>query len=221
PDSGTILLRSGDKAHDITHDSARRRRELGLSHVPEDRNGRGLVLPYSAAQNSVLGDHYRPPYAGTLGLLDEGAIADHAKKLVSEYDVRPTNIGIPAANYSGGNAQKLIVARELERAPSVLVMAQPTRGVDIGAIEFIHQQIVEARDAGLPVLLASADLNEVLSLSDRIVVMFEGKVMGELTQAEATPELLGLMMAGDDVETARSRVAMHESAPPAAPAHHT
>ena len=196
PDSGTILLSSGSEVHDITHDSARRRRELGLSHVPEDRNGRGLVLPYSAAQNSILGDHYHSPYAGPLGLLDDGAIAEHAAKLVSEYDVRPTNIGIPAANYSGGNAQKLIVARELERGPKVLVMAQPTRGVDIGAIEFIHQQIVEARDAGLPVLLVSADLNEIMSLSDRILVMYEGKIMGDLSQAEADPETLGMMMAG-------------------------
>src|SRR5690606_21175122 len=168
------------------------------------------ILPFTAAQNSILGDHYRKPFAGVAGLLNEGAIRDHAAKIISEYDVRPDSVSISAGNYSGGNAQKLIVARELERSPSVLVLAQPTRGVDIGAIEFIHQQIVEARDAGLPVLLASADLNEVLSLSDRIVVMFEGKVMGELTQAEATPELLGLMMAGDDVETARSRVAMHD-----------
>src|SRR5690606_26619411 len=111
-------------------------------------------------------------------------------------DVRPTSITIPAGNYSGGNAQKLIVARELERQPSMLVMAQPTRGVDIGAIEFIHQQIVEARDSGLPVLLVSADLNEVMSLSDRILVICEGEIMGELSQAEANPETLGLMMAG-------------------------
>ena len=100
------------------------------------------------------------------------------------------------SHYSGGNAQKLIVARELERRPSVLVMAQPTRGVDIGAIEFIHRQIVAARDSGLPVLLVSADLNEILSLSDRILVMYEGRIMGELSQAEATPERLGLLMAG-------------------------
>ena len=202
PDDGRIWLRSEGTLHDITHESARRRRELGLSHVPEDRNGRGLVLPYTAAQNSILGDHHHEPYAGALGLLDEQAIADHARKLVSEYDIRPTSIAIPAGNYSGGNAQKLIVARELERKPSVLVLAQPTRGVDIGAIEFIHQQIVEARDAGLPVLVVSADLNEVMSLSDRIIVMYEGQIMGELSHDEATPEVLGLMMAGSDVNHA-------------------
>jgi len=204
PDGGHIWLRSGGELHDITNESARRRRELGLSHVPEDRNGRGLVLPYSAAQNSILGDHHRKPYAGALGILDEPTIAEHARKLVSEYDIRPTSISIPAGNYSGGNAQKLIVARELERQPSVLVLAQPTRGVDIGAIEFIHQQIVEARDAGLPVLVVSADLNEVMSLSDRIIVMYEGQIMGELSHEEATPEILGLMMAGSDVTRAEA-----------------
>jgi len=196
PDSGTISVLSGGTFHDVTFETARRRRELGVSHVPEDRNGRGLVLPYSAALNSVLGDHYRAPYAGTFGILDDGAINDHATKIINEYDVRPSSITIPASNYSGGNAQKLIVARELERGPELLVLAQPTRGVDIGAIEFIHQQIVEARDSGLPVLLVSADLNEVMSLSDRIIVMFEGRVMGEMSGAEATPERLGLLMAG-------------------------
>ncbi|HZJ08473.1 MAG TPA: ABC transporter ATP-binding protein [Trueperaceae bacterium] len=211
PDDGRICIRSGGEWHDITHESARRRRELGLSHVPEDRNGRGLVLHYTAAQNSILGDHYRAPYAGAFGLLDETAIAAHANKLVDEYDVRPTNVSIPAGNYSGGNAQKLIVARELERQPSVLVMAQPTRGVDIGAIEFIHQQIVEARDAGLPVLVVSADLNEIMSLSDRIIVMFEGRIMGELRQEEATPEALGLMMAGSTPGPAAAAVSDAEA----------
>jgi len=210
---GTIRMLSGGRLHDVSHESLRRRRELGMSHVPEDRNGRGLILPFTAAQNAILGDHHRAPYAGPAGLLDEGTIRDHAEKLITEYDVRPKNASIPAANYSGGNAQKLIVARELEREPTVLVLAQPTRGVDIGAIEFIHQQIVDARDSGLPVLLVSADLNEVLSLSDRIVVMFEGRIMGELSHDEATPELLGLMMAGCDTATARARV--HEV--PAAP----
>jgi general nucleoside transport system ATP-binding protein len=154
------------------------------------------VLPYSAAFNTILGDHHRPPYAGALGLLDRHAIDAHAAHVVEAYDVRPRAIQLLAASYSGGNAQKLIVARELERNPRVLVAAQPTRGVDIGAIEFIHRQIVRARDEGLAVLLVSADLNEIMSLSDRIVVMFEGRIMGELTQEEATAEGLGLLMAG-------------------------
>ncbi len=192
PDSGSVLL-DGD---DIGSLSARVRRERGISHVPEDRNERGLVQSYSAAMNAVLGDHHRPPYAGFLGLLDHGAIDAHARRILEAYDVRPRAIDLAASSFSGGNAQKLVVARELERSPSVLVLAQPTRGVDIGAIEFIHRQIVRARDLGLAVLLVSADLNEIMSLADRIVVMFEGRIMGELTQAEATAERLGLLMAG-------------------------
>ena len=191
-DQGTVTL----AGEDVTASNARERRQRGLSHVPEDRNERGLILPFSAAMNSVLGDHYRAPYATRLGLLDNSAIEQHAKRLIEAYDVRPDSTSIAASSYSGGNAQKLVVARELERDPKVLVLAQPTRGVDIGAIEFIHKQIVRARDIGLGVLLVSADLNEIMSLSDRILVMFEGRIMGELSQAEATPEKLGLMMAG-------------------------
>jgi len=195
-------LRAADRGEvwldgaDVTALGARARREAGLSHVPEDRNERGLVRPYSAAWNAVLGDHHRAPYAGRWGLLDLEAIDDHAAQIIEDYDVRPRSTGVLASSYSGGNAQKLIMARELERDPRVLVAAQPTRGVDIGAIEFIHRQIVAARDAGLAVLLVSADLNEVMSLSDRILVMFEGRMMGEVAQAEATAETLGLLMAG-------------------------
>lgn len=202
-DSGTVLAEGkGGGMRDLTRDDARERHEFGLSHVPEDRNGRGLVTAFSASLNAVLGDHYRAPYASRIGLLQDDAIEGHAKRLISDYDVRPTDPNITVSSYSGGNAQKLIVARELERDPSVLVLAQPTRGVDIGAIEFIHQQIVAARDSGLPVLLVSADLNEVMSLSDRIIVMYEGRVMGELSQEEANPEKLGLMMAGSSAEAA-------------------
>ncbi len=191
-DSGTVRL----DGEDVTALGARARRERGLSHVPEDRNERGLCRPFSAALNTILGDHHRPPFSGRFGLLDREAIDAHARRLTEAYDVRPRATHVLAASYSGGNAQKLIVARELERDPRVLVLAQPTRGVDIGAIEFIHRQIVRARDLGLAVLLVSADLNEVMSLSDRIIVLFEGRVMGELTQAEATAETLGLLMAG-------------------------
>lgn len=191
-DAGRVRL----GGEDVTLLSARARRERGLSHIPEDRNERGLVRPYSAAFNTILGDHHRPPYAGALGLLDRHAIDAHATHVVEAYDVRPRAIQLLAASYSGGNAQKLIVARELERDPRVLVAAQPTRGVDIGAIEFIHRRIVRARDEGLAVLLVSADLNEIMSLSDRILVMFEGRIMGELVQEDATAEALGLLMAG-------------------------
>ena len=201
-------LRSADRGslwlegQEITRRSARERRQAGISHVPEDRNERGLVPPYTAAWNSILGDHHRPPYANWAGFLDLRAIDAHATRVIEAYDVRPRSTAITASSYSGGNAQKLIIARELEREPRVLIAAQPTRGVDIGAIEFIHRQIVAARDRGLAVLLVSADLNEVLSLADRIVVLYEGRIMGELQQAEATPDAIGLLMAGNPVNAA-------------------
>ena len=199
-DGGSVWL----DGEDVSGTSARARREAGLSHVPEDRNERGLVRDYTAAWNAVLGDHHRAPYANRAGLLDLAAIEGHARAIIEDYDVRPRAIDVMTSSYSGGNAQKLIIARELERSPRVLVAAQPTRGVDIGAIEFIHRQIVRARDDGLAVLLVSADLNEVMSLADRILVMFEGRVMGELQQADATAETLGLLMAGTPLDALRA-----------------
>ncbi len=198
PDGGTIRL----MGQDVTRASGRARRTAGLSHVPEDRNARGLIGTYATTMNAVLGDHHAPPFANRFGVLQLEAIREHAERLVEGYDVRPRSTGVMARAYSGGNAQKLIVAREMERAPNAIVLAQPTRGVDIGAIEFIHRQIVRARDAGLAVLLVSADLNEILSLSDRIAVMYEGRIMGELPATEATAERLGLMMAGSSGERA-------------------
>ena len=186
---------------DLAGRSARAVREAGMSHIPEDRLERGLVGEYSAALNSVLGDVYRAPYS-RYGFLQEGAIERHAERCIRDFDVRPTSTEVSALSYSGGNAQKLIVARELSSNPKLLIASQPTRGVDIGAIEFIHGRIIQARDEGLAVLLVSADLNEVMSLSDRIIVLFEGRVMGELSQAEATAETLGLMMAGSIDNTA-------------------
>ena len=191
-DNGVISV----DGEDISSLSTRQRREGGISHIPEDRNERGIVGSYTTAMNSVLGDTHHIPYSSRFGFLNEGVIKEHARELVEAYDVRPRSIDIQSERYSGGNAQKLIVAREIERDPSILIASQPTRGVDIGAIEFIHNQIVNARDRGLAVLLISADLNEVMSLSDRIIVLYEGQVMGELAQKDATPEKLGLLMAG-------------------------
>ncbi len=191
-DDGRILV----NGEDVSEQSTRDRREGGISHIPEDRNERGLVHTYTTAMNSILGDAHHEPYCGPIGFLHEPQIREHATDLVESYDVRPRSINIESDRYSGGNAQKLIVAREIERGPSILIASQPTRGVDIGAIEFIHNQIVSARDRGLAVLLISADLNEVMSLSDRIIVLYEGQIMGELAQADATPEKLGLLMAG-------------------------
>lgn len=186
----------------VTVESARARRQHGLSHIPEDRYERGLIPEFTAALNSVLGDHYRDPFSGRFGFLDENAINGHAERLIRDYDVRPASKDVIVTAYSGGNAQKLIVARELERPLRILVAAQPTRGVDIGAIEFIHQQIINARDSGLAVLLVSADLNEIMSLSDRIAVMYQGRISGELPAEEATPETLGLLMAGSSLAAA-------------------
>ncbi|MDV6374766.1 ABC transporter ATP-binding protein [Deinococcus arenicola] len=168
----------------------------GLSHVPEDRNERGLVLDMTTAENYILGEQDRPPFAGRFGFLNLDVIAKNAKDLSEKYDVRPRSASLRAGQYSGGNAQKLIVAREMRKGPKILVASQPTRGVDIGAIEFIHGSIVEARDQGLAVLLISADLGEVMNLSDRILVMYEGKVVGEVAADKATETGLGLLMTG-------------------------
>ncbi|MBB6098558.1 simple sugar transport system ATP-binding protein [Deinobacterium chartae] len=168
----------------------------GVSHIPEDRNERGLVLEMSTQENLILGEQRSKDFCGPLGLLKLDVIERNAHELAQKYDVRPRSASLPAGRYSGGNAQKLIVAREMRKNPKILVASQPTRGVDIGAIEFIHKQIVDARDQGLAVLLVSADLGEVMNLSDRILVMFEGEVVGEVSAAEATEERLGLMMAG-------------------------
>lgn len=176
--------------------NARSVSEAGVAHIPEDRNERGLVLDMSTAENLILGLHDEKPFAGPLGLLNLEKIQKNALDLASQYDVRPRSTTLPAGRYSGGNAQKLIVAREMQKNPKILLASQPTRGVDIGAIEFIHKQIVAARDEGLAVLLVSADLGEVMNLADRILVMFEGKIVGEVPAGEATEERLGLMMAG-------------------------
>lgn len=197
-DSGTIYL----EGRDVTKESARTRREEGLSHIPEDRYERGLVETFPSTMNAILGDHHKAPYVSKFGFLNEQKIEEHTLELIKDYDVRPNSPTVLGGSYSGGNAQKLIVAREIERNPDVLIAAQPTRGVDIGAIEFIHKQIVKARDMGLAVLLVSADLNEIMSLSDRILVLFEGQVMGELSQEEASAEKIGLLMSGSKLSEA-------------------
>ena len=183
--------------------TARGVREKGVSHIPEDRNQRGLVLDFTTRENAILGDHHRPPFRGPLDFLQPEAVERHAKTLVERFDVRPRSTGLVARRYSGGNAQKIVVGRELLRKPRLLIAAQPTRGVDIGAIEAIHKELIRARDEGLAVLLVSADLTEILSLSDRILVMYEGRIAGELTPEEATEERLGLLMAGVTPETRR------------------
>lgn len=175
---------------------AQRVAALGVAHIPEDRNERGLVASMNTAENLLLGQHNQAPFSNRLGIFSWSQIEKNAHALVDKYDVRPRAIHIEAGQYSGGNAQKLVVAREMQKKPKILIAAQPTRGVDVGAIEYIHQQIVEARDKGLAVLLVSADLNEIINLSDRILVMFKGKIMGELLPKDASEHRMGLLMTG-------------------------
>ena len=169
-------------------------RGIGVAHIPEDRHHMGLVLPFEESQNAILGYHRDERYVKGM-FLSPDLIRKAAVEEIEKYDIRPPNPRLKTANFSGGNQQKIVVAREIERDPKLLIVGQPTRGVDIGAIEFIHKRIVETRDAGKAVLLVSVELDEIRSLSDRILVMFAGKVVGEKTP-DTGEQTLGLMMAG-------------------------
>ena len=193
PSSGQILLNGVDLVAG-RHDP-RARRRLGLAHVPEDRLRMGVVADFSAQANSILGYQDRPAYNRGL-LADQAAVLAGCEQQMATYDVRPPNPRLRLASFSGGNQQKLVIAREIGADPQVLLVGQPTRGVDIGAIEFIHQRIVSLRDAGKAVLLVSVELEEILGLADRILVVAGGEIVGELAREDATEERLGLMMAG-------------------------
>lgn len=181
---------------ETTRATPRQITELGVAHIPEDREKHGLVMPYSLADNMVLSTYYRPPFASKGIVLNKKAIRANGETLVQAYDVRPPDATLPASKLSGGNKQKVIVAREFSRSIKLLVAAQPTRGIDVGSIEFIHNQIVAQRDQGIAVLLVSAELDEVLGLADRVAVMFDGRIVALLPIAEATRERVGLLMAG-------------------------
>jgi simple sugar transport system ATP-binding protein len=173
----------------------RDRRKFGLAHVPEDRLRLGVVGNFAAQANAILGYHDRPEY-NRGGLMDRAAILSGCEKKMADFDVRPPNPQLRLSAFSGGNQQKLVLAREIEAGPQVLLVGQPTRGVDIGAIEFIHKKLVALRDAGKALLLVSVELDEILGLADRIVVLNAGEIVGELDRADATEEKLGLLMAG-------------------------
>ena len=190
PASGEILV----DGQPVAGLDAGHRRELGLAHIPEDRHHMGLVLKFEEYENAILGYHRDPKY-GRGAFLDLDAIRKDAEDKIAKYDIRPPNPRLKTANFSGGNQQKIVVAREIERDPKLLIVGQPTRGVDVGAIEFIHRRIIETRDAGKAVLLVSVELDEIRSLSDRILVMFAGRIVGEKT-SNAAEQTLGLMMAG-------------------------
>jgi simple sugar transport system ATP-binding protein len=186
-----VLL--GDR--DVTGLDARGIRRAGIGHIPEDRRGAGLVLNYSVADNLVLGRQRTKQFSWQGMVLRLGDIAAWAKRLIAEFDIRTPSAETPARALSGGNQQKIIVAREMASQPRVLLASQPTRGVDIGAIEFIHRRIVAQRDEGAAVLLISAELDEIRSLSDRIAVMYEGRVVS-IEPANTAEERLGLLMTG-------------------------
>ena len=189
-------------ARDITFMNAREERRIGLAHIPEDRRGSGLVLTDSIEDNLILGRQSWPQFSWSGFVLLLRNIAAWARRLIAEFDVRTPSIEAPARSLSGGNQQKVIIAREFSANPTALIAAQPTRGVDIGAIEFIHRRIIEQRDAGKAVLLVSAELDEIRSLSDRIAVMYEGRIV-DVVSPEATEEQLGILMTGGHLEKAQ------------------
>lgn len=180
---------------DITDFTPRRRHEVGIAHVPEDRNHMGMVGSFTVAENLVLDSYYSQPYSRR-GVLDGQAIRESAETLVRDFDVRPPIIDNTAGALSGGNAQKMIVAREFSRDVPLVICAQPTRGIDVGSIEYIHEQIIRKRDEGKAILIVSTELDEIFALADRIVVMFDGRIVAEKPAAETTPTEIGLFMAG-------------------------
>ena len=191
PSAGKILI----CGQDTTHASPRAVSAAGLAHIPSDRYRMGMLRDFSVAENLVLQRIGKPPFTRR-GWLDRRAIAANAQTQIADYDVRTPSVDTPAGSLSGGNAQKMVLARELARQPKVLLAAQPTRGLDVSAIEFVHRKLIEQRDAGLAVLLISTELDEILALSDRIAVMYEGQIIGVVQAKDADVNEIGLMMAG-------------------------
>jgi len=189
PAGGRILV----LGKDLTGQGPRAIREAGVGHIPEDRHRRGLVLNFTVAENTALGDHRS---FARRGILNYSKMFDLAQQVVQSFDVRPPRPDYFARQLSGGNQQKVIVGREITRNPELMIAAQPTRGLDVGAIEFIHRKLVAERDAGKAVLLVSMELDEIMSLADRILVMYKGEVVAEVASQDATEEHLGLLMMG-------------------------
>lgn len=193
PKSGSFTLNN----HIISADNPKdpqQVRAIGVGHIPEDRHKQGLINKFEAQEAYILGYHNLPKYNKGL-LQDKAAIQHYCQTSMDKWDVRPNDVNLKTANFSGGNQQKLVIAREMEENPNVLLIGQPTRGVDIGAIEYIHQQIIASRDEGKAVLLVSVELDEILSLADRIIVVFDGSIVGEVSAEQADEKTLGLMMA--------------------------
>lgn len=205
PGSASIVYKGKELvgAHNFT---ARGLRNIGLAHVPEDRHRAGLILPFSANECTILGYQDRPQYNKGLRL-DRHAMVDACTAHIEKFDIRPPDPYLKASGFSGGNQQKIVLAREMEQDPDVLLVGQPTRGVDIGAIEFIHNQLIKMRDAGKAILVVSVEIDEIMSISDRIAVMFDGTIVGEMDAKDATETKLGLMMAGIREDDAPDRAA--------------
>ena len=195
---GTITVGSDD----IAHDDPKRTRERGVAYVPEDRRAEGLVLPFTVGDNFILGKQDRAPFAKR-GVLQRDAIAKEGERLAKDFDVRPPNAGAIVGTLSGGNQQKVVLGREISESPKLIVISQPTRGLDIGSTEYVHERLLEQRARGCGILLISSELDEIRALSDRIAVMFEGKIVTTLEAADATEERLGLLMAGQTETAAR------------------
>jgi ABC-type uncharacterized transport system ATPase subunit len=193
--TGEVLVNGKAVTADRRYSLARMLRRRRVSHVPEDRQREGLVGPFAANESAILGYQDDPACNGLI-LMDRRKIIDRCQAEMRSFDVRPCNPGQRTATFSGGNQQKIVLAREIERDPVLLLVGQPTRGVDIGAIEFIHRRLLEMRAAGKAILLVSVELDEILALADRILVRFDGRIVGELPRADATEARLGLLMAG-------------------------
>jgi general nucleoside transport system ATP-binding protein len=188
------LVISGETVDPMHEADPAKMRERGVAHVPEDRHHMGLVLPFEESESAILGYHDSNTY-GSGPMLDPGAVRADSLIKMRKFDIRPDNVRLKTANFSGGNQQKIVLAREMERDPKVLLVGQPTRGVDIGAIEFIHKQLIAMRDAGKAILLVSVELDEICSLADRVMVMFAGRIVGEVSPDTDEGEI-GLLMAG-------------------------
>jgi simple sugar transport system ATP-binding protein len=195
-ESGSVRL----LGHEITRASPREITELGSAHVPEDRQQDGLVLSFPVADNLVLNTYHIPPFSKGVNL-QQDVILSTATKLIQEFDIRTPGPMVTAGSLSGGNQQKVIVAREFSRPIKLLVASQPTRGLDVGSVEYIHNRILQKRDEGCAVLLVSSELDEIMQLSDRIAVMYRGKIIDILPAETATKEGVGLLMAGVHPET--------------------
>ncbi|WP_424768643.1 ABC transporter ATP-binding protein [Paenibacillus sp. sgz302251] len=191
--SGSVKL----NGHDLTNQSPRKMSASGIGHIPEDRHKHGLVLDFTLSENMILNTYFEPEYGRGL-LIDYQAMDKLTNKLVTEFDVRASSIHTNARSLSGGNQQKAIIARELHKDPDLLIAVQPTRGLDIGAIEYVHKRIIDARNEGKAILLVSFELDELYALSDRIAVMYEGKLMGEVDADHRDDQQLGLLMAGNE-----------------------